>query len=217
MSSWPVRIIPNSIDTSIWKPINNFFARDLFNLPKDKPLLLFGTFNSNDEFHKGFDLLIESINKLVIDSDEINLVIMGLHNPNNSIKFKFPTYYVGRLDDNQSLVALYNAVDIVLVPSRIDNFPNIATEAHACGTPVVAFETGGLNDIVTHKLTGYLAKAFDTSDFSKGILWVLKKIKEDYLFDIHARKKIIGLCDEKKIAKKYKSLYEEVISQSKLK
>jgi len=216
MNNWPLKIIPNSINTSIWKPINKLYSRDLFDLPKDKPILLFGSFNANDQFHKGYDLLVDAINKLGIDSNSFNLVIMGQEKPTNPIKFNFPTFYLGKLNDNQSLVALYSAVDLVLVPSRIESFSYIAAEAHSCGTPVVAFEIGGLKDIVIHKSTGYLAKAFDTKDFSIGIKWVLKKIEQDYHFGIDSRQKIINLCDEKKIAKLYKTLYEEVISESKL-
>ena len=61
----------------------------------------------------------------------------------------------------------------MVIPSRLDNLPNIGVEAHACATPVVAFHTGGLPDIVDHQRTGYLAKAFDTEDLAHGIAWVL--------------------------------------------
>ena len=46
--------------------------------------------------------------------------------------------------------------------------------AHACGTPVVAFRTGGLPDIVEHQRTGYLAQPFHTQDLAAGISWVLE-------------------------------------------
>ena len=45
---------------------------------------------------------------------------------------------------------------------------------HACGTPVVAFRTGGLPDIVEHQRTGYLAQPFHTQDLAAGISWVLE-------------------------------------------
>ena len=73
-----------------------------------------------------------------------------------------------------SLRAYYSAADLMVVPSRQDNLPNTAVEAHACGTPVVAFHTGGLPDIVEHKRTGYLAQPFHTQDLAAGISWVLE-------------------------------------------
>jgi glycosyltransferase involved in cell wall biosynthesis len=61
----------------------------------------------------------------------------------------------------------------MMVPSRQDNLPNTAIEAHACGVPVVAFNIGGLPDIVEHQKSGWLAPAFDTENLAQGILWVL--------------------------------------------
>jgi glycosyltransferase involved in cell wall biosynthesis len=52
-------------------------------------------------------------------------------------------------------------------------FGQTASEAHACGTPVVAFKPGGLADIVAHRQTGDLAKPFDVQDMAAGIEWVL--------------------------------------------
>ena len=57
----------------------------------------------------------------------------------------------------------------MVVPSRIDNLPQTATEALACGTPVAAFDTCGLPDIVQHGETGLLARAFDTAALARAI------------------------------------------------
>ena len=71
----------------------------------------------------------------------------------------FSNYF--NLNDNNSLMNLYSAADATVVPSRQESFCQTASESHACGTPVVGFNIGGLNDIVDHLRTGYLAKAFD--------------------------------------------------------
>lgn len=53
-----------------------------------------------------------------------------------------PARCTGFVNDDRNLALLYCAADVVLVPSRQDNFPQCATEAQACGTPVALTTIG---------------------------------------------------------------------------
>ena len=99
------------------------------------------------------------------------------------------------------------------MPSRIESFCFVAAEAHSCGTPVVAFKTSGLIDVVKHKITGYLAEPFDCLDFSIGIKWVLEKSCKDQKVNFSARERALKLWNQNRIGNLYKSLYEELISK----
>ena len=175
MSDWPVTVIPNCLDTDRWQPINRDLARDLLGLPRNVPLVMFGAYGAgaNASYHKGFDLLISSFEYLREQIDGMELIVLGQLEPKSPPDFGIPVRYAGFLYDDFSLRTLYSAVDVVVVPSRSESFCQTASEAHACGTPVVAFGIGGLNDIVVHKMTGYLAKPFDPTDLANGIRWVL--------------------------------------------
>ena len=70
---------------------------------------------------------------------------------------------------------VYKAIDIVLVPSIIDNLPQVATEAQACGRPVIGFNTGGMEDIVINEKTGYLSRTQDHISIQKNINRVIEK------------------------------------------
>lgn len=60
--------------------------------------------------------------------------------------------------DDLSLHLLYATAEVFVIHSRLDNLPNTGLDAHACGTPVLAFATGGLVEIVGAHTTGALAK-----------------------------------------------------------
>ena len=80
---------------------------------------------------------------------------------------------VGPVTEDRLLAMFYSAADVMVVPSRQEAFGQTALEAFACGRPVVAFDVGGLPDIVDHQSTGWLARPFDTEDLAAGIAWVL--------------------------------------------
>ena len=69
---------------------------------------------------------------------------------------------------------MYSAADVMVVPSIQESFGQTASEAMACETPVVAFSTTGLTDVVDHKENGYLAKPFKADDLAHGIDWVVR-------------------------------------------
>jgi glycosyltransferase involved in cell wall biosynthesis len=110
-----------------------------------------------------------------------------------------------------SLVTLYSAVDVMIVPSLQENLSNAIMESLACATPVVGFDIGGNSDMIEHKKNGYLAKPFDSNDLAHGIEWVLNADNYDELCH-NAREKVLREFDSVVVAKKYVELYEEVLN-----
>jgi glycosyltransferase involved in cell wall biosynthesis len=102
----------------------------------------------------------------------------------------------------------------MVVPSRQDNLPNTAVEAHACGTPVVAFSIGGLPDIVSHQETGWLASGFDTYDLAQGILWVLANRERRHALAEAARASALQKYSNDVVAGKYQAVYAAAISRA---
>ncbi|RXG33515.1 glycosyl transferase group 1 [Methanohalophilus sp. WG1-DM] len=115
----------------------------------------------------------------------------------------------GRIPDNM-LTSVYSAADMFVAPSLQDNLPNTVMEALACGTPSVAFDIGGMSDMIVHKQNGYLAKPFDVHDLVRGLEWVVEQDKRKVHLSESSRKHVENKFELEYIARKYTDLYSEI-------
>ena len=80
---------------------------------------------------------------------------------------------LGYLADETLQRWAYAAADLFVFPTLADNQPLVLIEALACGTPIVAFDVGGVPEMVQHLQTGYLARYRDPADLLHGITTLL--------------------------------------------
>jgi glycosyltransferase involved in cell wall biosynthesis len=218
MAGWPVTVIPHPIDLRRWAPVNRAEARALLGLPQDRRIVLFGAEGGARDLRKGADLLEEALQLLVSEADAdagnqqtVELLVFGQTSPAEPSPLAFPIRYAGRLHDDLSLRLHYAAADVFVIPSRQDNLPNTGLEAHACGTPVVAFRTGGLPDIVDDRVTGALAEPFDSASLAAAIRWVLEDPERRRQLGAAARARAERLWNPARIAGLYAAVYREAM------
>lgn len=96
---------------------------------------------------------------------------------------------------------------MIVIPSRHDNLPNTGLEAHACGTPVVAFNTGGLPDIVDDRVTGALADPFEPASLAASIRWVFEDPQRRQQLGTAARSRAKRLWKSERVAGQYAEVY----------
>ncbi|MBC7892499.1 MAG: glycosyltransferase family 4 protein, partial [Sphingobacteriaceae bacterium] len=170
--------IPNPIDTNVWQPTDRTAARTSLGLPAETPLLLFGAAKLADP-RKGFDPLVEALHRLKTGwpagEIEPELVVFGKSDPMALARVPFRVHDLGLLSSEEKLVAAYNAADALAVPSLEDNLPNTVMESLACGTPVVAFATGGIPEMIQHRKTGWLAPPGDVAGLAEGLNWIFSE------------------------------------------
>lgn len=203
-----IEVIPNGLDTEVYRPWDRSFARKVHGLDEDETVVLFGSVRATSDPRKGYDLLREAL-EVLDERESLRLVVFGASEPTDPPERPYPTTYTGYLHDDQSLALLYAAADVMVVPSRYEGFGQTVSEAMACGTPVVAFDATGLSDTVDHLETGYLAEPYDPSDLTAGIEWVLDDTERRSTLGRAARQKAVREFGLEIAAKRYRELYEE--------
>ncbi len=210
-----IQIIPNTLETNVFQPQNQEQARKKLNLPLDKFIFLTGFMPSKKDSHKGAAYLLESLELLAaknsIDTNEIELVIFGNRNTEDVPVFPFETTFLGTIADDKKLAACFAAADAFLIPSLEDNLPYTVMESLACGTPVVAFKTGGIPDMVTHLHNGFLAEYRSAASFCAGMEWIKNYPVKEALRQ-NARETVLEKFSEKVIAQKHLELYKSLIA-----
>ena len=101
----------------------------------------------------------------------------------------------------------------MIVPSLQESFGQTASEALACGTPVVAFGATGLKDIVDHQHNGYLAQPYCPDDLAQGISWILGNSDRHQQLIYNARQKALISYSLEIQAQRYVSLYEKILDK----
>jgi len=160
-----------NLDTfSIGKPST---AQKHLGLPDDNmPTALVVSVDTRDPRKGGF-ILEHALN--AIDCP-IRILVAGsapLTNKNPNVDWR----HLGQFKKPEELVDAYQAADFLIHPSLIDNLPNVVAESLACGTPVVAFNTGGLPDMVEPGTSGWLAESITPEALAQTIRTTLADLK----------------------------------------
>ncbi|MEM7104578.1 MAG: glycosyltransferase family 4 protein [Bacteroidota bacterium] len=217
LSGFPFSSIPNTINTSIYKPGDKRALRYKLKLPRHKKLILFIAMNVSDK-RKGFHFLKESLTSIGGPSqkfkEDIELLVLGKINKEELKDLPINAHYIRKTRNPQLIIDAYNASDLVAVTSQEDNFPNTILEALSCGRPVIAFRTGGIPEMVNHKKTGYLVEKGDTSGIVEGIRWILEDPeKYEYLCKA-ARQKALQEYDYAIISQKFQAMYKRLLEKA---
>jgi glycosyltransferase involved in cell wall biosynthesis len=208
-----VSVIPNGVDTACFRPHDRRLARQRWNLPPDRHLILFGARGGVADPRKGFSHLLAALRALAARGSErnIGLVIFGDAQTRARLDAPFETFPVGQIEDPSLMAMLYSAADVFVAPSTQDNLPNTVVESLACGTPCVGFDVGGMSDLIDHQACGYLARPLDPGDLALGIEWVLGDERRHAALGLHAREKALSAFDATQVAGRYGALFSDVL------
>lgn len=198
LGDYPVQVIPNGIDTEVFKPTQSGF-RKRYGL--DGKFLILGVANVWEK-RKGFDCFLD-LSKYLSD-DEI-IVLVGLSDeriknlPNNIIGIK-------RTNSAKELAEIYTAADVFFNPTLEDNYPTVNLEAQACGTYVITFDSGGAKETIISKESGIAIKLCNAEDIMNLIRVLRSKGRKPANVDSSAR----SVISHRFMVSSYISLYEKL-------
>ena len=162
-----IEVIPNGVDTDLFAPSDRGAAKRALGLPQDKTILLFAC-NSLAERRKGLAELLAAIERVPDFGKRFHVIALGNGKELAEPLGKTATA-LGFLKEEAALAQVYNAADLTVLPSLEDNLPNVILESAACGTPVLAFDTGGISEAVVEGITGQTVPVGDVEALARAV------------------------------------------------
>lgn len=224
---FPVTVIPNCLETDVYRPLSEQEIDERLSVAIEhnlalhivkrvagekaaRPLILYGAMNAATDRIKGFASLLSALQTLDKQGFEADLIVFGASEGDLPMQFEhISVHFIGYVSNTDLLVTLYNLADVMVVPSLTENLSCAIMESLSCATPVCCFDIGGNSDMVEHQVNGYLAKEKDNEDLAKGICWCVENNKEGYLSS-QARSKIIKNYSCKIVAQQYITFYKSL-------
>lgn len=207
VGDFSINVIPYGLDTQCFQPRDRRMARELLNIPEHAKVLLFISQYVGSK-HKGSFALVEAIARLKKIPD---LFLLVLGHGQFPVQSHIPSLSLGFLKEERLLSLAYSAADLFVLPTFQDNFPNTALESMACGLPAVAFNVGGVPEIVRDGSTGVLVERGDAE--------VLAGAIENLLSDSDRRQQMAENCRRIAVeefalevqARRYAELYASLV------
>ncbi|MDF2433768.1 MAG: hypothetical protein JWP44_3399 [Mucilaginibacter sp.] len=212
LKNFRIETIPNPIDTEMFSAKDKAAARLKWKIDPQSKIILFGAANIMDR-RKGINYLVEALNDLKSNyagPGNIEIVIFGKNKSFDVSQFPFKVYELDIINSQGDLAEIYSLADVFVSPAIEDNLPNTIMEALACATPVVAFNTGGIPDMVEHLQNGYLAEFKSAADFAAGIHYILNSDRQNE-FKKNARNKVLQNFTNEIVAEKYMAVYQSIL------
>lgn len=203
--------IPNTLNCKLFAPTSS--------LPSGPKELLMGAVNSSDR-RKGFEPFREAAWTLqaqgVYDKDQVRWCLFGnLSKADQRSLEGLPIRYLGYVSGEQAMAQLYQNAYATIVPSLQENLPNLVMESLACGTPVIAFQTGGIPEMIVPNKTGTIVPYGDSQALAQAIADFIQLPTATYQeMRSNARDFVLQHYTPEVVAPKHVALYQSLLSSS---
>jgi glycosyltransferase involved in cell wall biosynthesis len=169
-----MRIIPNGVDLTLFRPADKGFARESIGIQQDLKMIFFASDTIRQNIFKDYKTMQSAIALIAEHLQGQRIIFVALGE-------KTPPEYIGQTEirfmpyqkDSKLVARYYQASDIYIHAARADTFPNTILESLACGKPVVATEVGGIPEQIADGETGFLVPPGDAQGMATRIEQIL--------------------------------------------
>lgn len=192
-------------------------ATELFspgNVRQSNRLLFVGRLNKQ----KGIEVLLRAFSR--IPNSDLQLDVIGDGDEREAMQALAGAlgvgdrvHWHGALPQPQ-LVDFYRRATALVVPSVDEGLGLVAVEAQLCETPVVAFHSGGLPDIIQHDRTGVLVNEVDAGALAAALVSLLERDDRGASLGAAARLHALATFAPESVARRYADIYRSVIASS---
>jgi glycosyltransferase involved in cell wall biosynthesis len=176
-------------------------------------LLFVGRLNQQ----KGVELLLHAISRM---PDEVELDVVGDGDSRQALADLAAALGIGSRVrwhgalPQPKLADFYRGASALVVPSVDEGLGLVAVEAQLCETPVVAFNSGGLPDIVQHDRTGILVDQIDAGALAAALISLLDRPDRGAALGAAARLHALATFAPESVARRYADVYRSAIARS---
>lgn len=212
MSEWPINVIHTPIDTNTFKPLDRNKVRYQYKM-NGKRVLLFGADNIFDK-RKGLSILLDTFKRnLINDNNEYYLLTFGRGKIKESKINNLNIINFGYLKNNMKLNELFNLADVLILPSEIDNLPQIGLEAQTSGLPIITFKNSGLQELIDENKTGFFCELESSINLGNTISSFFLQARNFDNMRNNCRNRSLNLWSEEVVFKKYFTLYSDILDK----
>ena len=118
--------------------------------------------------------------------------------------------FLGLVDDVHDLLPF---ADVLVVSSESESFGLAALEAHACGVPVVGYDSGGMREVVEDNATGFLVRFGDVPALAARLKTLLADATLRRDFGARGRKRAVDQFDLTQVLTVHERIYHAALAR----
>lgn len=194
--------IYNGIDTEVFYPRDYRTSRNKWGFKDDEKIVLWVTSGYTEEKGKNDFLKLTSM----IKDDNVRFVVVG---SDGATEQNVNIDFLGRVNSKNDLAEIYSAADVMICCSKQESFPTVSLEAQCCGTPIIGYDVGGVEESIFPDMGEVVA----LNNIHELALTVKKWIAKGKSIEESSVSKVLNAYTSRRMVNEYYELYEKMLGE----